>query len=248
MNEPNVVNLQRSTRCSACKLPDDVLASLHQDRFRGGMGFGKLALKYAEHRPLSEPGVRRHFTGHVSVDENSSIPRGEPSTNAVDAVPSSGGTAPADNLDPNALLETGTQILGEMVQALAQEYREAATQQRAQAADRAFTKFMKAHAELTKAVRQVEAGRAARDEFRKTIPGIVQRCTSTAMHAILPVMRQNAAKVRDEIVEYSNGRLSGEEFWKRLVRYEFEWPEAVGAAMRKAQTEALKTEEAKVEA
>ena len=249
MNEQNLVTLRRSTRCSACKLPEEVLGAFHQDRFESGMGFERLALKYSQHRPLSEAGVRRHFTRHAAGPSDSSISGTEAPANGLDAgAASRDDTTPSDDLDGHALLEAGTRTLGEMVEALAREYREAASQQRAQGAERAFTKFMKAQSELAKCVRQVEVGRRVRNEFRQTVPEIVGRCTLAAMHSILPVMRENAKRIRDEVVEYSQGTLSREEFWNRLMRYEVEWPREIPTRMKAAQTEALKGEEVKVQA
>ena len=60
------------------------------------------------------------------------------------------------------------------------------------------------------------------------------------MHSILPVMRENAKRIRDEVVEYSQGTLSREEFWNRLMRYEVEWPREIATRMKAAQTEALR--------
>jgi len=68
------------------------------------------------------------------------------------------------------------------------------------------------------------------------------------MHSILPVMRENAKRIRDEVVEYSQGTLSREEFWNRLMRYEVEWPREIATRMKAAQAEALKGEEVKVQA
>ena len=246
MNDPNVEKARASKRCSACKLPEEALAALHQDRFENGLGFEPLAQKYAlPDRPLSESGCRRHFNRHVPEPEDSSISE---AGGAPGADPAACGTTPGDDLDGHALLEAGTRTLGEMVEPLAREYREAASQQRAQVAERAFTKFMKAQSELAKCVKQLEAGRTARNEFRQTVPEIVGRCTLAAMHSILPVMRENAKRIRDEVVEYSQGTLSREEFWNRLMRYEVEWPREIATRMKAAQTEALKGEEVKVQA
>jgi len=246
MDDQHIVIARASSRCSACKLPEDVLAALHRDRFESGIGFETLAGKYAlPERPLSESGVRRHFARHVTEPEDSSISE---AGGAPGADPAACGTTPGDDLDGHALLEAGTRTLGEMVEALAREYREAASQQRAQGAERAFTKFMKAQSELAKCVRQVEVGRRVRNEFRQTVPEIVGRCTLAAMHSILPVMRENAKRIRDEVVEYSQGTLSREEFWNRLMRYEVEWPREIATRMKSAQTEALKGEEVKVQA
>ena len=74
VNDPNVEKARASKRCSACKLPEEALAALHQDRFENGLGFEPLAQKYAlPDRPLSESGCRRHFNRHVPEPEDSSI-------------------------------------------------------------------------------------------------------------------------------------------------------------------------------
>ena len=212
-----------------------------------GLGFEALAARYAlAERPLSESGIRRHFARHVAQPEDSSMSGTEAPENGLDAgAASRDDTTLGDDLDGHALLEAGTRTLGEMVEALAREYREAASQQRAQGAERAFTKFMKAQSELAKCVRQVEVGRRVRNEFRQTVPEIVGRCTLAAMHSILPVMRENATRLREEVVEYSHGRLSAEELWNRLLRYEVEWPREIATRMKAAQAEALKSEEAR---
>src|SRR5436190_3781432 len=246
MNDPNVEKARASTRCSACKLPADMLAALHADRFENGTSFEALAGKFAlPERPLSESGVRRHFARHAAEPEDSSMSEAGV---APGADPAACGTTPGDDLDGHALLEAGTRTLREMVEALAREYRAAASQQRAQVAERAFTKFMKAQSELAKCMRQVEVGRRVRNEFRQTVPEIVGRCTLAAMHSILPVMRENAKRIRDDVVEYLQGTLSWEEFWNRLMRYDVEWPREIATRMKAAQTEALKGEEVKVQA
>ena len=60
-------------------------------------------------------------------------------------------------------------------------------------------------------------------------------------------MRKNAEQVREDVVEYSHGRLSPEDFSARLLLLEREWPKEVGVRLRAATTEALKAEEAKVQ-
>ena len=109
------------------------------------------------------------------------------------------------------------------------------------------SKLLRAQSLLARSVKQLEEGRALRDEFRKTIPQIVDRITSAAMHPILGLMRRNAEQVRADVVEYSHGRLSPEDFSARLLLLEREWPKEVGVRLRAATTEALKVEEAKVQ-
>jgi len=133
-----------------------------------------------------------------------------------------------------------------MVEALAQEYKDAVSQQRPQAAERAFTKFMKAHGELAKALKQVEAGRTVRSEFRKTIPRIVQEITAASIRATLPLIRQYAEQMRSEVGEYVRGNVSADELLKRLLRYEVQLPNEVAARMKAAMTGALKSEEATI--
>ena len=110
MNDPNVEKARASKRCSACKLPEEALAALHQDRFENGLGFEPLAQKYAlPDRPLSESGCRRHFNRHVPEPEDSSISE---AGGAPGADPAACGTTPGDDLDGHALLEAGTRTLG----------------------------------------------------------------------------------------------------------------------------------------
>jgi len=247
MTDPNLVTpLAVSPRCSACKLPSELLTAFHRDRFEQGMTFEALALEYAlpEH-PLSESGVRRHFARHVDEPENSQISGADASGNGLEDAPTLGNTAD-DGLDSHALLEAGARTLAEIVRTLGREYQTAA-QEHPQVAERAFGKFMKAHIALAKSVKQLEDGRVQRAEFQRTIPEIVRRLTTEAVRSILPVMRENAENVRQDVVEYAHGRLSAEDFSARLLRLELEWPKEVGLRMRAATTEALKAEEARVE-
>src|SRR5713101_10095582 len=86
MDDQHIVIARASSCCSACKLPEDVLAALHRDRFESGIGFETLAGKYAlPERPLSESGVRRHFARHAPAPEDSPMPEGETPGNALDA-------------------------------------------------------------------------------------------------------------------------------------------------------------------
>jgi hypothetical protein len=151
-----------------------------------------------------------------------------------------------NELDGQALLEAGTRTLAEIVETLAREYREALAQQRLQVAERAFTKFMRAQSELAKCVKQVEAGRIIRNEFRKTLPGIVQSITAASMRAILPLMREYAEQLREEVGEYVRGNVNADELLKRLLRYEVQLPNEVAARMKAAMTGALKREEATI--
>ena len=111
-----------------------------------------LAVRWATRPPVASPigRARRLDTVrpfHAAEPEDSSMAE---AGGAPGADPAACGTTPGDDLDGHALLEAGTRTLGETVEALAREYREAASQQRAQGAERAFTKFMKAQSELAK--------------------------------------------------------------------------------------------------
>src|SRR5882724_11995898 len=118
MNDENVVNGRASSRCFACKLPADMLAALHADRFQNGLGFEALARKYAlPERPLSESGIRRHFARHVTQPQDSSISEAEAPVNGLDAGVVGG------ELDAQAVLEAGTKALTEMMTSLVQEHR-----------------------------------------------------------------------------------------------------------------------------
>ena len=60
------MELKRSTRCSACKLPNATLEELHRDRFDRLETLETLARRYGtDEHPLSEPGLRRHLGNHV---------------------------------------------------------------------------------------------------------------------------------------------------------------------------------------
>ncbi len=247
MDAENLQIERASTRCSVCRLPDEVLANLHADRFEGGMGFEAIARKHAlPDRPLSEAGVRRHFNnGHVAErGEEKPLEAANANGDADMYAPGLGATT-EDDLDSRALVEAGAQVLGEMVQTLASEYR-AAAQQRPAVADRAFAKFMKAHTELAKTVKQLEAGRTLRDEFRKTVPRLVEKVTTEAMDSIATLMREIGKRLREDFVSVGEERLSLDEFWNRLTQYENAWPIEIGTRMRAAKTAALKAEEARV--
>ena len=244
MDETNVLKT-REVRCSACKLPADVLAALHGDRFENGMTFEDLVGKYGSAGySVSESGLRRHMAKHAAVPEDSPISGAAASGDGLDpalnSFVNSGG-----ELDAHALLEGGTRTLFEVVKMLEEEYRTTA-QQNPQSAQRVLDKLLKAHALLARSVKQLEEGRTVRDGFRKTVPQIVDQITSAALRAILPVMRENAEQMREDVVEYAHGRLSADEFGTRLMRLEVEWPREVGTRMKAATREALKTEEAKV--
>lgn len=239
MNDDTVQAERASTRCFVCKLPTELLAALHADRFQNGMGFETIARKYAQpDRPLSESGCRRHFARHVIEPENLSIADGE----GVADLGAADGAEDGDELDGHAVLQASTKALTEMMDSLVREHR-AVVARNPREAERVLGVFMKAQGQLQRSLKQRDENRARREEFRKTIPHIVQRCSAEAARLIMPVMREHAANLRDEIVEYSHGRLSPEDLWSRLVRYEVEWPKQVGERMRVAQLQALKAEE-----
>lgn len=244
MTDPNVVTPQPVPRCLACKLPTEVRDALHGDRFEGGMSFEALAMKYslADHR-LSESGLRRHFARHAPEPEVLSIQGGDADGNGAEAISTSFGNTADDALDGYALLEAGTRSLVEIIRTLEQEYRSAA-QRTPQAADRLFDKLLKAQAMLARSVEQLHDARALREEFRKTVPQIVDRCASEACRSLASLMRENAKALRQDVVDVGNGTLSFDEFWNRLLRYENAWPMEVGKRMKVATTEALRAEEA----
>jgi hypothetical protein len=231
-------------RCSACKLPPEVRAALNADRLQNGLTFEDLVGKYGFSSPS---GLRRHFARHAAAPDHD--PTSEPGTvhEHTNAEVASPDDLARTGLDGHTLLEAGTRTLAEMVEALAREYREAVAQQRAQQAERAFSKFMKAQAELAKCVRQLEAGRIIRNEFRKTVPQIVQGITAASIRSTLPLIREYAERLREEVGEYVRCNVSADELLKRLLRYEVQVPHEVAARMRAAMTQALQTEEAKVQ-
>ena len=104
---------------------------------------------------------------------------------------------------------------------------------------------MKVQAALAKSIKERDEGRARREEFRQTVPQIVDRCISEAARSIASLMRENTKFLRRDIVEHANGRLSVDGFWERLTGYENAWPIEVATRMKAARTEALKTEEAR---
>jgi len=247
MNDANALTT-REVRCSACNLPPEVLTSLHADRFESGMTLEDLVGKYGstEH-PLSESGLRRHMAKHAAAPEDAGT--SEPGTvylrAGADGLATD--TKMGNDLDGHALLEAGVRTLAEMVDTLAREYREAVAQQRSQPAERAFSKFMKAQAELAKCVKQLEVRRIIRNEFHKTVPQIVQGIVGASIRATLPLMREYAEQLRAEVGEYVRGNVNADELLKRLLRYEVHVPQEVAGRMRTAMTEALKAEEAKVQ-
>ncbi len=245
MEDANVLK-RREARCSACKLPAEVLAALHADRFENGMTFEDLVGKYgsAEHS-LSESGLRRHMAKHAAVPQNSPISEPAASEEGLDTA-STTFAKPGGELDAHGLLEGGTKTLFEVVKTLEEEYR-TTTQRNPQAAQRVLDKLLKAHALLARSVKQLEDGRTVRNEFRQIVPEIVQRCTSAALLSILPVIREGAERSREDVNEYVQGHLSAGELRSRLLRYDLEVRNEVGLRMKAAMTEALKAEEAKVQ-
>lgn len=244
MDETNVLK-RHEVRCSACTLPGDILVALHRDRFEHVLAFEALAEKYgfADH-PLSESGVRRHFARHAAAPQYSPMSGGRDAGDSDDATTAFGRVNA--ELDPDALLEAGTATLVRIVQGIEREYRNA-LQERPQVAERVLVKFLRAQTVLAKSAKQLQEARKSRHEFRKTIPQIIQRCTDDATRSLAGVMRENASKVREDVVEYAHGRLSPEAFSARLVALEHEWPREVGLRIRAATTQALKEEEAKVQ-
>src|SRR5882724_6926405 len=96
---------------------------------------------------------------------------------------------PAGELDAHGLLAGGTKTLFEVVKMLEEEYR-SSTQRNPQAAQRVLDKLLKAHALLARSVKQLEEGRTVREEFRKTVPQIVQGITAASIRSTLPLMRE----------------------------------------------------------
>jgi len=243
MDDSNVLKM-RDVRCSACKLPAEVLAALHADRFEHGMGFEALARKYTlPDRPLSESGCRRHFARHVPEPEDSPISEAEEALGADPAT----GIEPADELDGHAVLEASTNALTEMMDSLVREHR-AVVARNPREAERLLGVFMKVQAQLQRSLKERDQSRARRQEFLKTIPPIVQRCTTAVMKATLPLIRQGAERLHAEVGEYVQGNVSAQELWNALLRYEVELPREVAATMGEAMREALKTEQATLEA
>ncbi len=241
MNEENVVIERASARCFVCKLPAETLDALHADRFQNGLGFEAIARKHAlPDRPLSESGCRRHFhNGHVIPPEDSTI-------SAADAVPEPALAADdadlGSELDGHAVLDASTKASTEMLDALVRDYR-AALSRNPREAERLLGVVMKVQTQLQRVLKERDKCRARRQEFRKAIPKIVDRCTDELSRSITPVMRENAAGIRNDIVEYAHGRLSPEDLWDRLLRYERAWPMEIGERLRLARREALKAEE-----
>ena len=133
--------------------------------------------------------ARRHFARHVSEPEF--WPISEAETPANDS-------RSGDELDAHAILESSTKALTEMMESLVRQYRATAAQQ-PYAAERLLTTFMKVQAALARSLKQRDDDQLRREEFRKTVPQIVERCTSEAMRSILPLMRQNMTNLREEV-------------------------------------------------
>lgn len=242
MNDANVVTERASTRCFVCKLPTELLAALHADRFQNGMGFEALARKYAQpDRRLSEAGCRRHFNNrHVVQPEDSRIPEGD-DTLGRDAAPSG-----SEVLDAQAVLETSTKALTEIMESLGHQYRAALAQQ-PHVAERLLATFVKVQAALARSIKQRDESRARREEFRKAIPHIVRRCISEALRAVLPLIREKAKNVRQDVLDVAHETLSWAEFESRLIQLEMQWPREVWQRVSAATAEALKVEELKAQ-
>jgi hypothetical protein len=240
MEDANILKM-REIRCSACKLPVDVLAALHADRFENGMTFEDSVGKYgtAEH-PLSESGLRRHFARHAAERADSPISEAEEMLGADPAA----NTEPTEGLDGHAVLEASAKALTEMMDALVREHR-TVVGRNPREAERILGVFMKVQAQLQRSLKARDESRVRQQEFRKTIPPIVQRCTAVVMKAILPLIRQSAERLREEVGAYVQGRQSAEQLWNVLLGYEVQLPREVGARMGEAMREALKTEEAR---
>ena len=209
-----------------------------------GTGFETLAGKYAQpERSLSESGVRRHFSRHAPEPEDSPISEAE---GAPGADPAACGTEHGEELDGRAVLEASTKALTEMMDSLVREHR-AVVARNPREAERILGVFMKVQGQLSRLLKERDEGRARREEFRKSILPIVQRCTSAVMKATLPLIRQNAERLREEVGEYVLGKLGAEELRQRLLQYEVRLPTEVAARMKAAMTDALAAEEAKVQ-
>lgn len=241
MDDSNLLRI-REPRCSACRLAPEALAALHRNRFEDMLTFEELALKNG----LSDSSIRRHLRRHALAPEKGSVaePANLDAETDPDTLPPNGSAG--DDLDSHALLQAGVKTLGEMVQALANEYR-VAVQQHPQVAERAFTKFMKAQSELAKSVKQLEAGRTVRDEFRKTVPRLVERVTTEAVGSIATLMREIGKRLREDFTSVCDERLSLDEFWNRLMQYENAWPIEIGTRMKAATKAALTVEDARVQ-
>ena len=91
-----------------------------------------------------------------------------------------------------------------MMESLVRQYRATAAQQ-PYAAERLLTTFMKVQAALARSLKQRDDDQLRREEFRKTVPQIVERCTSEAMRSILPLMSQNMTNLREEVRKWDAG-------------------------------------------
>lgn len=237
MNDENVVMERASTRCFVCRLPDDVLAALHADRYQNGVGFEALARKYAlADRPLSESGCRRHFGAHVIKPEDSPISGGDC---LLDTHEPAVATA---ELDGHAVLEASTKALTQMLDSLVREHR-AVVGQNPRETERLLGVFMKVQGQLQRSLKERDESRARQYEFRKSILPIIKRIWCEAVESIIGLMRDNGRKVREDFSEVAHERMTVDEFWNRLSNAENAWAMEVATRMRKATAEALQAEE-----
>jgi hypothetical protein len=236
MDCANILKMH-DVRCSACKLPEEVLAALHDDRLKNGLGFGTLARKYAlPERSLSESGVRRHFNRHVAEPEHSPISEGDDVPGA-DAAPS--GT---DELDGHAVLESSTRALTEMMDVLVRQHRDVVARNPREA-ERLLGVFMKVQGQLQRSLKERDQARARQEEFRRAIRPIIKRIASEAIDPIISAMRENGKRVRDDFFEVANQRKTVDEFWSHLSAAEEGWAMEVARRMRTASDAALQAEE-----
>jgi len=235
-------------RCSVCRLPATTLARVHEDRLRSHLTLGAITgeLREAGH-DISESALRRHLGRHVpALDFSPILQAGRPQEKPA-TIATAFDNLIGKELDAHAALEAGTSALVEMMQALVRDFR-AAPGQRSQVGERVLGQFLKMQNALVRSLKELEVGRTKRDEFRRIVPQIVDRIVTEAVRSIASVMRENGKRLREDIVEVGNERMTLDEFWSRLSRYENEWAMEVGTRMRTATTEALKAEEAKVQA
>jgi hypothetical protein len=235
-------------RCSVCRLPANTLARVHEDRLRSHLTLGAITgeLREAGH-DISESALRRHLGRHVPDLDYSPIsqagrPQEQPTT-----VATAFDNLIGKELDPTGALEAATTALVEMMQALVRDFRTAAGQ-RSQVGERVLGQFLKMQNALVRSLKELEVGRTKRDEFRRVVPQIVDRIVTEAVRSIASLMRENGKRLREDIVEVGHERMTLDEFWSRLSRYENEWAMEVGTRMRAATKEALQTEEGKVQA
>jgi len=158
---------------------------------------------------------------------------------------------PRKELDGHTVLEASTKALTEMMDALVRQHRDVVARNPREA-ERLLGVFMKVQGQLQRSLKERDESRARREEFRKTVPQIVDRCISETCRSIASLMRENGKKLREGIVEVASQRLSLGEFWNRLTQYENAWPIEVATRMKAARVEALRAalraEEAKVQA